>query len=125
MRLFKVKLPIVITLMLLIVCSGSSVAGEIDWQKIKTIQDMEFIEYVKSLDLKGQIALNFWKNIPVSKANQQVYRIFRKEAFAIYMNKYPRPKRKIPEFKVGMGTDITGPISKQKLKLPFTNYFPP
>ncbi len=23
-----------------------------------------------------------------------------------------------------MGTDITGPMSKQKLKLPFTNYFP-
>ena len=64
-------------------------------------------------------ALNFWKNIPVSKANQQVYRMFRKEAFAIYMNKYPRPKRNIHEFKVGMGTDITGPMSKQKLKLPF------
>lgn len=124
MRLFKVRLPIVIILILLIVCSGSSAAGEIDWQKIKTLQDMAFIEYVKNLDLKGQAALNFWKNIPVSKANQQVYRMFRKEAFAIYMNKYPRPKRNIPEFKVGMGTDITGPMSKQKLKLPFTNYFP-
>jgi len=67
MRLFKVKLPIVITLILLIVCSGSSVASDIDWQKIKTLQDKEFIKYVKSLDLKGQVALNFWKNIPVSK----------------------------------------------------------
>jgi hypothetical protein len=78
MRLFKVPLPIVITLILLIVCSGSSVAGEIDWQKIKTLQDKAFVEYVKNLDLKGQAALNFWKNIPVSKANQQVYRMFRK-----------------------------------------------
>ena len=124
MRWFKARLLITISVIFLIVCSGSGVAGEIDWQKIKTLQGMSFVEYVKSLDLKGQAALNFWKSIPVSKANRQVYRIFRKEAFAIYMNKYPRPRRDISEFKVGMGTDITGPMSKQKLKLPFTNYFP-
>jgi len=124
MILFKVRFQIALSVIFLIVCSGSGVAGDINWQKIKTLQDMAFVEYVKSLDLKGQAALNFWKNIPVSKANQQVYRMFRKEAFAIYMNKYPRPKRNIPEFKVGMGTDITGPMSKQKLRLPFTNYFP-
>jgi len=83
MVLFKVRLQIAISAIFLIVCSGSSVAGDINWQKIKTLQDMAFVEYVKSLDLKGQAALNFWKNIPVSKANQQVYRMFRKEAFAI------------------------------------------
>ncbi len=85
MILLKVRLQIAISVIFLIVCSGSSVAGDIDWQKIKTLQDMAFVEYVKSLDLKGQAALNFWKNIPVSKANQQVYRMFRKEAFAIYI----------------------------------------
>jgi len=121
---FNVRLQIALSIILLIACSGSSLAGDIDWLKIKTLQDMAFVEYVKSLELKGQTALNFWKNIPVSKANKQVYRMFRKEAFAIYMNKYPRPKGNVPEFKVGMGTDITGPMSKQKLKLPFTNYFP-
>ena len=118
------RIPRAISVICLIIWSGSSVAGDINWQKIKTLQDMAFVEYVKSLDLKGQTALDFWKNIPVSKANPQVYRMFRKEAFAIYMNKYPRPKRDIPEFKVGMGTDIIGPMSKQELKLPFTNYFP-
>ena len=123
MILFKVRLQIALSVMFLMVCAGSGVAGDIDWRKIKTLQDTAFVEYVKSLDLKGQAALNFLKNIPVSKANPQVYRMFRKEAFAIYMNKYPRPKGDIPEFKVGMGTDITGPMSKQKLKLPFTNYF--
>ena len=54
MRLFKMRLPIVIILILLIVCSGSSVAGEIDWKKIKTLQDKAFVEYVKKLDLKGR-----------------------------------------------------------------------
>ncbi len=109
MILLKVRLQIAISVIFLIVCSGSSVAGDIDWQKIKTLQDMAFVEYVKSLDLKGQAALNFWKNIPVSKANKQVYRMFRKEAFAIYMNKYPRPKRNIPEFKVGHGNGYNRP----------------
>ena len=121
---FNVRQKIAISLMLLFAWSGSAAAVDIDWQKIKTLKDLAFVEYVKSLDLKGQAALDFWKNIPLSMANQQVYRMFRKEAFAIYMNKYPRPKRNIPEFKVGMGTDIIGPMSRQKLKLPFTNYFP-
>ena len=124
MTLFKGRRLIATSVIFLILCCGNSLAVNIDWQKIKTLQDKAFVEYVKGLDLKGQAALNFWKNIPVSKANPQVYRMFRKEAFAIYMNKYPRPKSDIPEFKVGMGTDIIGPMSKQKLKLPFTNYFP-
>ena len=79
MILFKVRLQVALSVIFLIVCSGSGFAGDIDWQKIKTLQDMAFVEYVKSLDLKGQAALNFWKNIPLSKANQQVYRMFRKE----------------------------------------------
>ena len=102
MLFLKGRLQIALSVILLIICSGSGFAGDIDWQKIKTLEDMAFVEYVKRLDLKGQAALDFWKNIPVSKANQQVYRMFRKEAFAIYMNKYPRPKKDIPEFKVGM-----------------------
>jgi len=124
MRWIKVRLPVALSVILLIVCSGTSHAGDIDWRKIKILQDMAFVEYVKSLDLQGQAALNFWKKIPVSKANRQVYRMFRKEAFAIYMNKYPRPQKSIPDFKVGMGTDIIGPMSRQNLKLPFTHYFP-
>lgn len=103
---------------------ATPVQGQINWKKVKTLKDKAFIQYVRSLDLKGQKALDFWKKIPVSSANRQVYRIFRKEAFAIYMNKYPRSNRKTPEFKVGMGTQVIGPKSNQKLKLPFTGYYP-
>lgn len=124
MQMSKRLLVILISVIILAACSVDSVAGNIDWQKIKTLKDIAFIRYVESLDLKGQEALNFWKNIPISTANKQVYRMFRKEAFAIYMNKYPKPRIKVPEFKAGMGTGITGPMSKQKLKLPFTNYYP-
>ncbi len=62
MILFKVRLQVALSVIFLIVCSGSGFAGDIDWQKIKTLQDMAFVEYVKSLDLKGQAALTFWKN---------------------------------------------------------------
>ncbi len=99
-------------------------SAEVDWIKINKLQNLELLDYVASLDLKGQDALNFWKNIPLSRANVQVNRIFRDEAFAIYMNKYPRPFGRGAKFIPGSGTNIIGPISKQKLRLPFTNVQP-
>jgi len=109
--------------MFLLILSGASLsAKEVDWRKIRALKDLEFIQYVQSLNLKGQKALDFWKKIPISRANPQINRIFRKEAFAIYMNKYPRSTRKVADFKVGMGTIIIGPKSKQWLKLPFSSY---
>ena len=103
---------------------GTAEASAIDWKKVKTLEDRAFLDYVAQLNPHNQEALEFWKKIPLSRANKAVYRLFKKEAFAIYMNKYPRPRGKIPPFKVGMGTDITGPMSRQKLKLPFTSYYP-
>ncbi len=101
--------------------SGSN----IDWQRITRLKDQAFLDYVRTLDLRGQEAIDFWKKIPLSQANRQVNRIFRKEAFRIYMNKYPRGRQKSGGgFKAGMGTEIQGPISQQQLKLPFTNVYP-
>jgi len=99
--------------------------SDIDWQRITRLKDKAFLDYVRTLDLRGQEAIDFWKKIPLSQANRQVNRIFRKEAFSIYMNKYPRGRQKSGGgFKAGMGTEIQGPISQQKLKLPFTNVYP-
>jgi ABC-type sugar transport system substrate-binding protein len=100
-------------------------ADPVDWRKIGRLQGMEFLDYVTSLDLKGRQALDFWKKIPLSRANRQVSNLFRKEAFAIYMNKYPRPAAATSgTFGAGAGTDIVGPISGQSLKLPFTGLHP-
>ncbi|MBF0193916.1 MAG: sugar ABC transporter substrate-binding protein [Magnetococcales bacterium] len=75
--------------------------------------------------MKDQQAIDFWKRIPLSRANRQVNRLFRKEAFEIYMKKYPRPdKVSLNNFHTGIGTNIIGPISKQTLKLPFTELYP-
>ena len=99
-------------------------AAQIDWTIVRRLHGMDFLAYVESLDLKGEQALDFWKRIPLSRANKQVNRLFRKEAFAIYMKKYPRPEGRAGSFTPGMGTEITGPISGQSLKLPFTGYHP-
>lgn len=99
-------------------------AASIDWNKVKRLQGLEFLSYVESLDLKGQQALDFWKRIPLSRANKQVARLFRKEAFAIYMKKYPHPEGRAESFTLGMGAEATGPISGQSLKLPFSDYHP-
>lgn len=98
--------------------------AEIDWRKVANLQGEGLLEYVASLDLEGQEALSFWKNIPISRANKQVNSIFRNEAFAIYMNKYPRSRDRGAKFEAGSGTNIVGPISKQKLRLPFSGVQP-
>jgi ribose transport system substrate-binding protein len=100
--------------------------ADIDWKRITRLQDQAFLDYVKTLDLHGQQAIDFWKKVPLSRANRQINRIFRKEAFGIYMNKYPRSgaQETGAGFEAGAGTEIRGPISQQKLKLPFTSYYP-
>ena len=125
MQSYYIKiLKSVLILLLVLLTSKSAIAVKVNWAKIKNIKDRAFVEYVNSLGLKNQEAVNFWKKLPLSKANKQINKIFRKEAFAIYLNKYPRSKGKVPDFKVGTGTNVTGPMSKQSLKLPFSNYYP-
>jgi len=113
----------------LAVCTGAN-AAEIDWENfdwspLKNLQGESFIEYFESLGLEGQDALNFFKYLPVSKANKQVYEIFQREGFQFYLEKYPnKPPLGGYQFKIGMGTEIIGPMSKQPLKLLFTDYLP-
>ncbi len=124
MKSYKFSIKTALCFLSLFAYSTMTFAEEIDWLKLKKLKDMELIEYVKKLNLKDHAAIDFWKKIPLSKANKQVYKMFQKEAFAIYMNKYPRQRSKALDFKVGMGTVIKGPMSKQTLKLPFTDYYP-
>ena len=59
-------------LCLVILFSTNAVEAKIDWRKVSKLQGQSLLDYAASLDLKDQDALNFWKNIPVSKANKQV-----------------------------------------------------
>lgn len=117
-------LRLLLVILGLLITVNPLIAGKINWAKIKKLQNLDFIEYVRSLNLKNQEALDFWKMLPLSRANQGINKIYRKGAFAIYLNKYPRSKGIVPEFKVGSGTNAKGPMSGQTLKLPFSNYYP-
>ncbi len=125
MRVKQIVLGCSIWAISLMFFSTVTSAGEFDYSKVKNLQGMKLIEYFNSLGLQEQEALDFWKNIPISKANKQVYDRFQKEGFQFYLDKYPNaPRHEGYQFKMGMGTDIVGPMSKQNLKLPFTDYIP-
>lgn len=125
MRLKRIVIGFVALTISLMFSSTLIAAEKFDYSKVKNLKGMELIEYFNSLGLKGQDALDFWMNIPVSKANKQVYDRFQKEGFQFYLDKYPTaPRYGGYQFKMGMGTEIVGPMSKQKLKLPFTDYIP-
>ncbi|MGL1893679.1 MAG: sugar ABC transporter substrate-binding protein [Spirochaetaceae bacterium] len=118
------KMKNLLIYLLITVTTLPSMAIEIDWRKVSTLQGQKFLDYVAELDLHGEEALDFWKKIPISRANRQVSSIYRKEAFDIYISKYPTQKGITESFETGMGTNITGPMSKQSLKLPFTDLYP-
>ncbi|MBT4888343.1 MAG: sugar ABC transporter substrate-binding protein [Rhodospirillales bacterium] len=120
MKLIKLLLILVATTF----TYNSAISAEIDWAKVNKLQGKALLSYVETLELKNQDALNFWKNVPVSKANSQVNKIFRDEAFAIYMNKYPRVRGRGAQFTAGSGINVVGPISKQNLRLPFVDIHP-
>ncbi|RKZ78389.1 MAG: sugar ABC transporter substrate-binding protein [Candidatus Parabeggiatoa sp. nov. 1] len=99
---------------------------EVDWAYISTLSGSNFIEYFENqLKFEGDEAMAFWKEIPVSKANQQIYRIYRKQKFASFLEKHPsRFAANEYSFEFGKGKEIIGPKSKQPLNLPFPYILP-
>lgn len=118
------KFKLVFIMFYLIIMQNIWGEVEIDWIKVSTLYGDSFLEYVENLNLKDQEAIEFWKKIPISKANKEIFNIYRKEAFAIYMSKYPGKSESVEGFKLGSGTVINGPMSKQSLKLPFSELYP-
>jgi ribose transport system substrate-binding protein len=86
---------------------------------------LKFFESLPSKGVKGADVIQFFIDLPISKANEQIYKIFTDEGFAFYLDKYPKgePYQGF-QWERGMGTEITGPMSKEKIKLPFTDYVP-
>lgn len=86
---------------------------------------VNFFESLPSKGVEGPEVIEFFIDLPISKANKQIYDLFEEEGFQFYLDKYPRGDFYNDfQWKKGMGTNITGPFSKQELKLPFTNYIP-
>ncbi|MCP4405742.1 MAG: sugar ABC transporter substrate-binding protein [bacterium] len=125
MRRKQMIVGLVVMSIIVALSSTMATAQGFDYSKVEKLSGMELIEHFNSLGLKDQAALDFWKNIPVSQANKGIYDRFEKEGFQFYLDKYPTaPAYGDYAFKMGMGTEVEGPMSKQQLKLPFTGYVP-
>jgi ribose transport system substrate-binding protein len=86
---------------------------------------LKFFDSLPSRGVRGPDVIEFFIDLPVSGANKQIAKIFKDEDFDFYLEKYPRGNAFDDfQWKPGMGTEITGPFSKQPLKLPFTDYVP-
>jgi ribose transport system substrate-binding protein len=96
------------------------------YSKVSKLQGEEALKFFESLPSKGVTgteAIEFFVDLPISKANTQIYDLFQDEGFERYLAGYPRGEPyKGFNWEQGSGTEIKGPFSKQSLKLPFTDY---
>lgn len=91
-----------------------------------TLSDMKAYEYFNTLADKGLTndeIIQFFIDLPVSKANEEIYKLYQDEGFEMYAESYPVGQTYEGfEWSNGMGTEITGAYSGNNLKLPFTDY---
>jgi len=86
---------------------------------------LEFFENLPSKGVAGADVIEFFIDLPISKANEQIFNIFEKDGLAFYLEKYPKGEFYGGfQWEKGMGTEIKGPMSKENIKLPFTDYVP-
>ncbi len=119
-RLFCTALTLIFSIIL---CLQAPASASFDYSKVADLSGQEFLDYYNKLGLEGQAALDFWKNLPLSKANTQIYDLYQKEGFQLYIESYPSaPHYDGYAYKGGPGTKIKGPMSKQDLALLFADY---
>lgn len=98
------------------------------YKQVAKLQGTAALRFFRSLPakgVKGPAVIDFFIGLPISKANKQIYDLFNKEGFQRYLDSYPSgTPYKFFKWRQGSGTKITGPFSKQSLKLPFTSYVP-
>jgi ribose transport system substrate-binding protein len=86
---------------------------------------LQYFNSLKGKGLSGEQILDFFINLPISQANKQVYDLYVKEGFSMYVDTLP-PVNFYGNYvwNKGSGATITGPYSKLQLKLPFSDYVP-
>lgn len=86
---------------------------------------LKFFEGLKTKGLTDPEILEFFIDLPLSPANKQIAQIYKDEGFEMYSKSYPKGETYNGfEWLKGSGTKITGPFSKNDLKLAFTDYIP-
>lgn len=93
--------------------------------KLQGEDALRFFESLPSKGVKGTEVVEFFIDLPLSKANGQISKLFQEQGFERYLAGYPRGEPHAGfVWKQGGGTEIKGPFSKQSLKLPFSDYLP-
>lgn len=86
---------------------------------------LKFFEGLKDKGLSDSEILQFFIDLPLSQANKKIAALYKDEGFEMYAKSYPKGKTYNGfEWQKGSGTKITGPFSKNDLKLAFTDYIP-
>ncbi len=84
---------------------------------------LKFFKGLKDKGLSDAEILQFFIDLPLSQANEQIAKLYKDEGFEMYSKSYPKGETYNDfQWSKGSGTKITGPYSKNDLKLPFTDY---
>ncbi|MDR1509679.1 MAG: substrate-binding domain-containing protein, partial [Synergistaceae bacterium] len=97
--------------------------GEVS--KLSGEEAYEFFSGLKDKGLSDDQILQFFIGLPLSDANKSISKVYNDDGLATYATTYPSGEG-IDGYvwRPGSGTQITGPFTKQDLKLPFTDYIP-
>lgn len=98
-------------------------------QEASGLSDLEALAFFESLGEKGltdaQI-IQFFIDLPLSDANQQIHDMYLEEGLDTYAEAYPAGEFYDGfEWQAGMGTEITGGFTGNELKLPFSDDYVP
>jgi|GEM_PF-590696 len=94
--------------------------------KLSDLEALKFFESLGSKGLSDAQIIQFFIDLPLSKANEQIYKIYTDQGLANYAASYPHGKfYEDFEWKPGMGKEIVGPYTGNKLKLPFSDDYVP
>jgi ribose transport system substrate-binding protein len=96
-----------------------------EMKDLKGEEAIQFFNSLKDKGLNGEQILQFFIELPISTANKQIYDLYNKEGFSMYVDTLP-PINFYGNYvrQKSAGATITGPYSKLQLKLPFSDYVP-
>jgi ABC-type sugar transport system substrate-binding protein len=94
--------------------------------KLSDLEALSFFESLGDRGLSNAQIIQFFVDLPISKANAQIYDMYMKEGLDNYAKSYPKGEFYDSfEWSSGMGKKIAGKYTGNDLKLPFSDDYVP
>lgn len=94
--------------------------------KLSDLEALQFFQSLGDKELSDAQIIQFFIDLPLSSANQQIYQIYNDNALGNYAESYPKGSFYDNfEWQAGMGKKISGPFTGNDLKLPFSDDYVP